>query len=89
LGAGFISSEPYYFYYESLEDGGLRPGKIQADRSVTVYEEDRTDAELVTFDWKITYPAWAWLICLLNEDSDGHSYAFHVPKGTIKTGYSM
>jgi hypothetical protein len=89
LGSGFISSEPYYFYYESLENGGFRPGKIDADGSVTVYEEDRKDAELVMFDWKITYPAWAWLICLRDEDGGRHSYAFHVPKGTIKTGYSM
>jgi hypothetical protein len=65
------------------------PGKIQADRSVMVYEEDRMDAELVTFDWKITYPAWSWLICMRDENSTGHSYEFHVPKGTIKIGYSM
>jgi len=89
LGSGFISSQPYYFYYESLKNGGFRPGKIQADDSVTVFEEDRTDAELVTFDWKIKYPGWAWLISLPDSDGSKQTYAFHVPKGTIKTGYSM
>jgi hypothetical protein len=89
LGSGFISNQPYYFYYESLKDGGFRPGKIEADDSVTVYEEDRTGAELVTFDSKITYPGWAWLICMRDEDAINSSYVFHVPKGTIKAGYSM
>jgi hypothetical protein len=90
LGSGFISSQPYYFYYEQLKNGGFRPRKIEADDGVTVYEEDRKDAELVTFHWKINYPSWAWIFCM--PDSDGsqkETYAFHVPRGTIKTGYSM
>jgi hypothetical protein len=89
LGSGFISSQPYYFYYETLPDGGARPGKVSADKGVTVREEDRTDAELVTFDWHIKYPAWAWIVCIQDSSGSGQSYVFHVPRGTIKTGYLM
>lgn len=64
LGSGFIQSDPYYFYYSETENSGLRPGKLRADNSVTVYQEDRKNAELVEFDWEISYPSWAWLICL-------------------------
>lgn len=89
LGSGFVTSQPFYFYYEALKDGGARPAKLSADESVTVREEDRTDAELVTFDWTIKYPSWAWLVCLQDSEGSRKSYVFHVPNGTIKTGYSM
>lgn len=87
LGSGYINSQPYYFYYERLPDGAFRPGKIRADGSVKVYEEDRPDAELVRFDWE-TKARWVWLVAIPHDD-EAVSYDFHVPKGTIKTGYSM
>lgn len=89
LGSGYIENQQYYFYYQNLPDGGLRPGKVVADQGVTVYQEDRKDAELVIFNWKINYPAWAWLVCLPAPEGTGKSFEFHVPKGTVKDGYSM
>lgn len=89
LGSGVVSNQSYYFYYERLQGGGYRPGKVRADQSVTVYEDARQDAEMVTYDWRITYPIWAWLVCLPDQQGSGHSYDFHVPSGTIKPGYAM
>src|ERR1700722_17570079 len=89
LGSGTIESQPYYFYYQRMEDGGLRPGKLEANHFVTVYEEDRKNAELVVFDWVMSPPWWAWIICAPHSESDGKSYEFHVPKGTVKPGYQM
>lgn len=89
LGSGFVESKPYYFYYQNVAGGGLRPGKLDADGSVTVYQEARPDAELVIFNWKVTYPGWAWVVCLPHSESDSQSFDFHVPTGTVKAGYSM
>ena len=89
LGSGFSQSEPYYFYYYEDRNGGLKPSKLNANDAVTVYQEDRADAEMIEFNWKITYPNWAWLICITHDESQKTTYAFHVPKGTIKAGYSM
>lgn len=87
LGSGHIQNQPYYFYYERLADGALRPGKLLADEAVRVYEEDRQDAELVRWDWK-TKARWVWLVAIPHDD-EALSWDFHVPKGTVKTGYSM
>jgi hypothetical protein len=87
LGSGVIKGDQYYFYYERMQDGGFRPGKVYAGSGVRVYEEDRTDAELVTFKWELN-ASWAWLVAF-PVNTGGYSYDFHVPKGTIRTGYTM
>lgn len=89
LGTGYIEGKPYYFYYKKLSSSIFQPGKVEADGSVTVYEEQRTGAELVTFANKIAYPWWAWLVSLPYPSGSTYTYAFHVPQGTIRTGYSM
>ncbi len=87
LGTGLIKSDQYYFYYERQSDGGFRPGKIFAGDGVRVYEEDRVDAELVRFEWQVD-SVLVFLIAF-PVNSGGYSYDFHVPKGTIRTGYAM
>ena len=87
LGSGIIKSDQYYFYYAKSDDGGFRPGKIFVGQGVRVYEEDRQDAKLTTFEWVVDAPLAAWVAFPVN--SGGYSYNFHVPKGTIRTGYSM
>ena len=65
----------------------FRPDKVQANGGVRVYEEDRKDAELVRWEWELDC-TWAWLIAI-PVNSGGYAYDFHVPKDTIRTGYSM
>lgn len=87
LGSGFVNSDPYYFYYEQVKDGGFRPGKVRVGQGVRVYEEDRQDAELVEFEWDVDLK-WAWAIAFPS-NAGGYSYDFHVPRGTIRIGYTM
>jgi hypothetical protein len=87
LGSGMIKSDQYYFYYEQMENGGFRPGKIMADSGVRVYEETRSDAKLIEFEWVVDNPLASWIAFPVN--ATGYLYEFHVPKGTIRTGYSM
>lgn len=89
LGSGYIDSAPYYFYYVQTADGGLRPGKVEANGAVTVYEQDRASAELVTYRWMMKPPTWSWIFCLPHEGSDKFTYAFRVPKGSVKREFRM
>jgi hypothetical protein len=87
LGTGQIGSDQYYFYYEQRQDGGFRPGKVKSNDGVRVYEEARQDAELVTFTWELN-KSWAkWVALPINRG--GYVYDFHVPQGTIRTGFTM
>lgn len=87
LGTGVIEGDQYYFYYHTNADGSVTPDKVNASQGVRVYEEDRQDAELITYEWKLNKP-WAWLISI-PVNNGGWSYKFHVPKGTVRTGYTM
>lgn len=87
LGSGMIQSEQYYFYYFKNADGSVTPGRVRAGQGVRVYEEDRTTAELVEFHWELN-KSWAWTVAFPVHD-DGWSWKFYVPKGTVRTGYTM
>lgn len=87
LGTGSIKGDQYYFYYRRLADGGVSPGKVYAGSGVRVYEEERADATLQTYEWKLISD-WAWLVAL-PVNSGGYSFDFHVPSGTVKQGFSM
>jgi len=87
LGSGFIKSDQYYFYYEKMPDGGVRPGKVFAGNGVRIYEEDRSDATLTVFDWVVDSPLVPLLAFPVHEG--GRSYNFHVPRGTVRPGYTM
>lgn len=89
LGSGTISSVPYYFYYEQLSDGGLRPGKVEIGRGVIVYEKDREDAEMIVSDWIKDFPWWAFIVCLTVTETGDHSYIFNVPTGSVRKGFSL
>lgn len=87
LGSGVIKGDQYYFYYARLADGGFKPGKVYAGDGCRVYEQNRKDAMLVTYSWELN-KSWAWLVGLPTA-TGGYSYDFYVPKGTIRTGYTM
>lgn len=87
LGSGMFESRPYYFYYARAADGALRPGRVSATSNIRIYEEDRADASMTEWTWKLD-ASWAYLVALpVNEG--GYAVDFHVPKGTVRTGYSM
>jgi hypothetical protein len=88
LGSGSVEGAPYYFYYSKLNGGGFKPGKVKVSDGVRVYEDaDDGTATLVSYQWDIDL-SWAWLIAI-PVNSGGYSYDFHVPKGTIRTGFTM
>ena len=87
LGTGSISGDQYYFYYDQLPDGGLRPGKVRASGGVRIYEENRSDAKLIKYIWDFDQP-WAWYVSIPIRDG-GYFYEFYVPNGAIKRGFTM
>lgn len=87
LGSGMIQSEQYYFFYKTNSDGSVTPDRVRAGQGVRVYEEDRTDAELVTYEWQLN-KEWAYLVGM-PVNTSGRTYKFHVPKGTVRTGFTM
>lgn len=87
LGSGILESVPYYFYYRELRGGGVSPGKIEADSGVEIFEENRKDATLLTFEWQFN-SNWPYIFGFPTS-AGGKAFEFHVPKGTIKTGFVM
>jgi hypothetical protein len=87
LGSGMVEGDQYYFYYAKNDDGSVSPGRVRADGRVRVYEEDREDAQLVNWEWELVAP-WAYLVAF-PVTGDKWSCDFHVPKGTVRTGFTM
>ena len=87
LGSGTIESKPYYFYYIKNHDGSVSPGKISYDANVRVYQEKREDAQFIRWASKSKW-GWVWLVAAPPSD-DWYAVDFHVPAGTVKSGYSM
>lgn len=87
LGSGRIDSDQYYFFYRKLQDGGVQADKVASSKGVRVYEEQRTDAALVSYQWEFNQ-SWAWLFALPVRDGE-YSFSFHVPTGTIRRGFTM
>ncbi len=88
LGSGSLEGAPYYFYYSKLDNGGFKPGKVKVSDGVRIYEDAESGtAELISYEWGFDL-GLAWLIAIPS-NSGGYSYDFHVPKGTIRTGFTM
>lgn len=87
LGSGMIEAQPYFFYYKKRSDGGFQPGKVNVSSRVRIYEEDRDDALMVEWTWELTKP-WAYLVAFPH-NTGGWVCDFRVPKGTIRSGYSI
>lgn len=87
LGTGTINDVQYCFYYERNRDGSFSPGKVRMGDWVRIYEEDRQDATMETSTWNVRNQ-FVWFIGIASGEG-GHSYDFHVPRGTIKQGYSL
>jgi hypothetical protein len=86
LGSGSINGELVYVYYYETEDGGIRSGYVSANRSV-VYEEDRADALVVTYE-EYLEPSPFRLISGYNGASS-RTYKIYVPKGTVVRSFQL
>lgn len=84
LGIGSIGSQLYYFWYEEA-GAGVTPRQLAAGVGTYVYETNRNDAELRVYDWHFKRAWWGWFAV----EGPGQTWEFHVPKGTIREGYSL
>ncbi len=84
LGVGHIGSQLYYFWYEQ-SGNAVTPRQHAAGVGTYVYEEDRAMAEVRVFDWHFKRAWWGWFAF----EGFGKTWEFHVPKGTVKHGYSL
>lgn len=85
LFSGYIQNTPYYQFYRRESDGSLVPDKVDCSNNVKIFEEDRPDAKLVVYGNEC--PGWYWIFGFM--DDGEWKYEFHVPKGTVRLGYSM
>ncbi len=83
--SGQVNSSPYYFYYTMNEDGSYQPGKVRADESVRIFEEDTDSPRLITKE-SDTDRWWAHSFGFCNTDT---RYEIHVPKGTVRREMSI
>lgn len=84
LGTGSIGTSEYYFYYKEVP-GGFSPGKVKIGNDVLVSEEERKDGIMQTFTHRFSNTAHYWFALHLS----GDAYQFHIPKGTLKRGFSL
>lgn len=87
LGSGTINSDPYYYYYVGSAESGYSPRKLRANEDVTVFEEERTDGELVVL-LQVIDPSlgfWGWFGISIGENH----YQFHIPKESLRQSFSL
>ncbi|MCR4276479.1 MAG: hypothetical protein NUV90_03785 [Candidatus Parcubacteria bacterium] len=85
LGTGHINSVQYYFFYEEAGNGGYRPGKISADDDVVVFETDRQDGELKTYQLGFSNS----LLNVIAVDIGNTRHEFFIPNGSLKKGFVL
>ena len=77
------SSQVYHYYYQS--GTAFKPDSWTVDPDTFVYEEERTDGEIVQ-SRRVFKRRWlAWIA----EPSDRHRMDFHIPKGALKQSFSL
>ncbi|MBU6370478.1 MAG: hypothetical protein KGH93_02305 [Patescibacteria group bacterium] len=80
LGTGSVDRGGSYLYYAEQKDGGIVQGQKSVDSSA-IYEQERKDAVLETWNEKIIYTG-KWSYFLLDPKLKVY-YKFLVPKGTV------
>jgi len=83
--SGQVNSSPYYFYYTKNEDGSYQPGKVRADSSVRIFEEDTDSPRLVTKQTETD----RWWVEVFGLCDTATRYEIHVPKGTVRREMSV
>jgi hypothetical protein len=84
LGTGSIGTQQYYFFYQKVGDG-CRPGKVEVNDNVTVYEEKRHNGQLKVYTLGFSNDAWRWFaFCWPSE-----RYEFRIPEGSLKKNFVL
>lgn len=84
LGTGSIGSTEYYFYYDKVGDG-FRPGKIEVDNNVTVFEQERNDGLLKVYETRFTN-SLLWIFGLTSSE---RSFEIIIPNGSLKQNFVL
>lgn len=94
LGSGYVGSTEYYFWYRKNEDGSVSGGRDQRCPGVRIYEDAAADgAYMQTFKTHYKnqfFDSLFWFFIAIDmRDSTGWSSDFHIPLGSIKSGYIL
>lgn len=85
FGSGSIDGQTHYEFLMVGNDGALIPGSVERNNTVRIYEQDRTDAQLVT--WRRRLPVQYRRYVLA--PGGPNRYDFHVPKGSVQYGFQV
>lgn len=89
LGSGSIDGREYYYYYETLDNGGFKQRKVPVDIAIIFEHADIENGRVEMFNtvlpddhWAV---GWAFRGCNCANDLNLYKlYEFHIPKGSIK-----
>ncbi|MFA6365544.1 MAG: hypothetical protein WCW78_04070 [Candidatus Paceibacterota bacterium] len=84
LGTGTIGTSNYYLYNSGTEDA-FKPGKVEAEGNITVFQEKRTNGTLTIFVHAFKNQSAYWYADHLGNPR----YEFHIPKGSLKSGFAL
>lgn len=82
LGTGSIGSTEYYFYYKKVGEG-FKPGKIEVDNNVTVFEKKRNDGLLKVYETRLAN-GLLWIFGLTSSE---RSFEIMIPEGSLKQNF--
>ena len=85
ISGGYLEGYPYYFYYQKLSDDSYKPGRVRADNSVTIYEEERGNGRLEAYEYRVIPQDEFWT----NRVVLGYKYKFFIPKGSIQKKFFL
>lgn len=85
IAVGYVEARQFYSYYTVNRDGSFRPNKWTTDKDTAVFEEDRTDGQLVIYDIAFTH-GWVNWFATPPARSRGE---FHIPQGSLKKAFSL
>ena len=80
--SGSITSDNYVYYWKEYPDGKKVQEKQPMDSSF-FYEEDRKDGTMTVHNYYCGWSDWGFT------GRGGSTYEFHVPYGSIYTGYTI
>lgn len=83
LSGSVDSNQVYHYYYTS--GSAFKPDSWTVDRDTYVYEEDRTDGEIVQ-SHRVFVRRWLGWIA---EPEERHRMDFHIPKGSLKQSFAI
>ncbi|MGD0977136.1 MAG: hypothetical protein ABR875_02485 [Minisyncoccia bacterium] len=90
LGSGQIDSQPAYFFYYKVANGGIKLGTLSAE-GVTIFEEKRSDAYMEKSseeDYPKITGIWGYLT-FPGVTRKWECVNFHIPEGSIQRSFDL